>query len=126
VHQVDVEPLETFQESWRPDEPPRLDAVYVERNSLRDALATGDGLSPQNVLGKVELIEPTFQVGALTSPSDCRHLRIHPHKLDHHCLIRPPTWRHACLHGAFALRGGCNEGKGLFVGLRCPGGGNCK
>ena len=42
----------------------RLDAVYVERNSLRDALATEKGLSPQNLLlGKVELIEPTFQVG---------------------------------------------------------------
>ncbi len=58
-----MEPLETFQDSWRPNEPRRLDAVYVERNSLRDALASGDGLSPQNVLGKVELIEPTFQVG---------------------------------------------------------------
>ena len=41
----------------------RLDAVYVERNSLRDAVATEKGLSPQNLLlGKVELIEPTFQV----------------------------------------------------------------
>lgn len=59
---MDVEPLETFQDTWKPDEPRRLDAVYVERTSLRDALAIGNGLSPQNVLGKVELIEPTFQV----------------------------------------------------------------
>ena len=60
---MDVEPLGKFQEDWRPDEPRRLDPVYVERTSLRDALAARRGLSPQNILGYVELIEPTFQVG---------------------------------------------------------------
>ena len=59
---MDVEPLGKFQEDWRPDEPRRLDPVYVERTSLRDALAARRGLSPQNILGFVELIEPTFQV----------------------------------------------------------------
>ena len=57
-----MEPLGKFQEDWRPDEPRRLDPVYVERTSLRDALAARRGLSPQNILGYVELIEPTFQV----------------------------------------------------------------
>lgn len=59
--QVDVEPLGKFQEAWKPDEPQRLAPVYVERTSLRDALAARRGLTPQNVLGEVELIEPTFQ-----------------------------------------------------------------
>lgn len=65
---MDVEPLGKFQEDWRPDEPRRLDPVYVERTSLRDALAAKRGLSPQNILGYVELIEPTFQVGVKGSP----------------------------------------------------------
>ena len=57
-----MEPLENFRSAWKPDEPSRLDPVFVERTSLRDALAAESGLSPQNVLGVVELVEPTFQV----------------------------------------------------------------
>ena len=63
--QVDVEPLGKFQQDWRPDEPRRLDPVFVERTSLRDALAARRGLNPQNILSQVELIEPTFQVRPL-------------------------------------------------------------
>ena len=60
--QVAVEPLGTFREAWRPDEPARLAPVHVERVSLRDALAARRGLSVQSVLGAIELVEPTFQV----------------------------------------------------------------
>lgn len=67
ILQVDVEPLSRFQQAWRPDEPERLDPVHVERVSLRDAIASRKGLNVQNMLGNVELIEPTFQVGPLHS-----------------------------------------------------------
>lgn len=63
-----MEPLENFRSAWKPDEPSRLDPVFVERTSLRDALAAESGLSPQNVLGVVELVEPTFQVATLLKP----------------------------------------------------------
>lgn len=65
VHkQVDVEPLGNFKSSWKPDEPERLDPIFVERTSLRDALAARRGLNPQTILGTVELVEPTFQVAS--------------------------------------------------------------
>ena len=60
--QVDVEPLGSFTEAWKPNEPDRLAPVQVERVSLRDALAARRGLSLQNMLGSIELVEPTFQV----------------------------------------------------------------
>ena len=63
-----MEPLENFRSAWKPDEPSRLDPVFVERTSLRDALAAESGLSPQNVLGIVELVEPTFQVANPLKP----------------------------------------------------------
>lgn len=57
-----MEPLGNFKSAWKPDEPSRLDPIYVERTSLRDALAAKRGLNPETILGTVELVEPTFQV----------------------------------------------------------------
>ena len=59
---MDVEPLGRFQGAWKPNEPDRLAPVYVERVSLRDAVAARKGLNLESVLGKIELVEPTFQV----------------------------------------------------------------
>ena len=57
--QVDVLPLERFNAVWRPDEPERLRPVFVERVTIREALA---GPTLGSLLGSVQLVEPTFQV----------------------------------------------------------------
>ena len=57
--QVDVLPLERFNAVWRPDEPERLQPVFVERVTIREALA---GPTLGSLLGSVQLVEPTFQV----------------------------------------------------------------
>jgi hypothetical protein len=57
--QVDVLPLERFNVVWRPNEPERLEPVFVERVTIREALR-GDLL--RNLFRSVQLVEPTFGV----------------------------------------------------------------
>lgn len=59
--QIGVEPLDRFKAN-KFDEPKRLSPVFVERVSLRDALAVDQGLNLRNMFGSIELLEPTFQV----------------------------------------------------------------
>ncbi|CAL8468893.1 g8434 [Coccomyxa elongata] len=54
---VDVLPIERFNAVWRPKEPERLQPVYVERVTIREALR-GDLLG--NLFGPIQLVEPTF------------------------------------------------------------------
>ncbi|BDA43110.1 hypothetical protein COCOBI_04-1210 [Coccomyxa sp. Obi] len=54
---VDVLPIERFNAVWRPKEPERLQPVYVERVTIREALR-GDLLG--NLFGTIQLVEPTF------------------------------------------------------------------
>ena len=58
--QVDVLPLAEFNSDWMPKEEHHQEPVYVERVSLRNALQGG---KPETLLGNIELVEPTFQVG---------------------------------------------------------------
>ncbi len=52
-------PIERFNAVWRPKEPERLQPVYVERVTIREALR-GDLLG--NLFGPIQLVEPTFGV----------------------------------------------------------------
>lgn len=61
---MDVLPLERFNVVWRPNEPERLEPVFVERVTIREALR-GDLL--QNLFGPVQLVEPTFGVSSPSS-----------------------------------------------------------
>ena len=58
-------PLERFNAVWRPDEPERLQPVYVERVTIREALRRPD---LGRLLGSVELVEPTFQARGCLRP----------------------------------------------------------
>ena len=58
-------PLERFNAVWRPDEPERLQPVFVERVTIREALR---GPTLASLLGSVQLVEPTFQVRSRLGP----------------------------------------------------------
>lgn len=62
ILQVDVLPIERFNAVWRPSEPERLQPVYVQRVTIREALR-GDLWG--NFFGSVQLVEPTFGVRPL-------------------------------------------------------------
>ncbi len=56
-------PLEQFDDRWPPAVAPRGAApVFVERVSIRDALLARSGNPWDALTGRVELVEPTFQV----------------------------------------------------------------
>ncbi|KAK9815609.1 hypothetical protein WJX72_006739 [[Myrmecia] bisecta] len=63
IPMVDVLPLEEFNEQWQPEEPERLQPMFVERVNIRDALKGRGGLLSglPAIVDKVELVEPTYQ-----------------------------------------------------------------